>query len=179
MRYAACMKNLATAMVFAAALWGQSYELGADSQPQGGIPKGVVTRHTLAPGRFYPGTPHNYSLYVPAQYSASRPSPFMIFLDGSGALGNNVRAPIVLDNLIAKKDAPPLIGIFIDPGVLPALSDRAQNRFERIFEYDSISGRFAQFLTEELVPEIGKQYNLSKDPNDHAIEGVSTGAVAL
>ena len=30
---------------------------------------------------------------------------------------------------------------------------------------------------EELIPEVGKKYNLSKDPNDHAISGVSTGAV--
>ena len=57
------------------------------------------------------------------------------------------------------------------------LSDQAQNRFERIFEYDSISGRYAQFLIEELIPEVAKKYNLSKDPNDRGLSGVSTGAV--
>ena len=155
----------------------QEYSLGPDSQPQPGTPKGTVTRSVLAPGKFYPGTPHNYQVYVPAQYNASKPVPFMIFLDGSGAAGNSQRVPVVLDNLIARGDLPAMIGIFIDPGVLPALSDQAQSRRERIFEYDNISGRFAQFLEEELIPEMGKKYNLSKDPNDHAIEGVSTGAV--
>ena len=59
------------------------------------------------------------------------------------SLNNNVRVPVVFDNLIAKHDLPPLIGIFVDPGVLPALSDQAQSRFERVFEYDSLSDRYS------------------------------------
>jgi gluconolactonase len=153
------------------------YSLGPDSQPQPDVPKGTLSRHTLAPGKFFPGTPHNYQLYVPAQYEASRPIALMIFLDGSGYAGNNVRVPVVLDNLIAKREVPPMIAIFIDPGVMPALSDQAQNRYERIFEYDSLTPRFANFLIEELLPEVARTYNLSKDPNDHGIAGLSTGGV--
>ncbi|MGD0499798.1 MAG: alpha/beta hydrolase-fold protein [Bryobacteraceae bacterium] len=172
------MGKLLFATLFAAAfLSAQDYSLGPDSQPQPGVPKGTVAKYVLAAGQFYPGAPHNYSVYVPARYDANKPAPFMIFLDGSGMLGNNMRAPTVFDNLIAKGDLPPLIGVFIDPGVLPMLSDQAQNRFERIFEYDSVNGRYARFLLEELIPEVAKKYNLSKDPNDHAISGVSTGAV--
>ena len=115
-----------------------------------------MTRHALAPGKFFPGTPHNYQVYVPAQYDASRPIAFMIFLDGSGYAGNNVRVPVVLDNLIARRDVPPMIAIFLDPGIMPALSDQAQNRYERIFEYDSLTPRFANFLIEELIPEVAK-----------------------
>ena len=37
---------------------------------------------------------------------------------------------------------------------MPALSDQAQNRYERIFEYDSLTPRFANFLIEELIPEV-------------------------
>jgi sugar lactone lactonase YvrE/predicted esterase len=155
----------------------QDYTLGADSQPKEGTAKGSVTKHVLAPGRFYPGTPHNYSLYVPAQYSASKPAPFMIFLDGSGRLGNGERVPVVLDNLIAKGELPPMIAIFIDPGVLPVTGEGVQNRFERVFEYDSLSDRYARFLLEELIPEVEKSYKLSKDPNDRGLAGVSTGAV--
>ena len=153
------------------------YSLGADSQPHDGVPAGTVTKHVLAAGKFFPGTPHNYQVYVPAQYDAGRPIPYMIFLDGSGYAGNAVRVPVVLDNLIAKRDVPPMIAIFVDPGVLPALSEQAQNRYERIFEYDSLTPRFANFLIEELVPEVGARYNLSKDPNDHGIAGISTGGV--
>lgn len=101
----------------------------------------------------------------------------MIFLDGGGFAGNGFRVPVVLDNLIAKGDLPPLIAIFIDPGVLPAASPTAQNRFNRIFEYDNVSDRYARFLSEELIPEVGRKYNLSSDPNDRGIGGSSTGAV--
>ena len=106
-----------------------------------------------------------------------RPIAFMIFLDGSGYAGNNVRVPVVLDNLIARRDVPPMIAMFLDPGVMPALSDQAQNRYERIFEYDSLTPRFANFLIEELIPEVARTYNLSKDANDHGIAGISTGGV--
>ena len=153
------------------------YSLGPDSQPQPGVPKGTLTPHTLAPGKFFPGTPHHYQLYVPAQYEASRPIALMIFLDGSGYAGNNVRVPVVLDNLIARREIPPMIAIFVEPGVMPALSDEAQNRYERIFEYDSLTPRFANFLIEELLPEVAKTYNLSRDPNDRGIAGLSTGGV--
>ncbi len=165
-------------LLSSALLYAQEYPLGPDSQPRPDVAKGTITRHVLPPGRFYPGTPHNYALYVPTRYDASKPTPFMIFLDGSGPLGNQQRVPTVFDNLIAKGDIPPMIGIFIDPGVLPAVAgDAQQNRYERIFEYDSLSGRFAQFLNDELIAEVGRQYNLSKNPDDHAIAGVSTGAV--
>jgi gluconolactonase len=155
----------------------ETYVLGPDSKPQAGVPQGSVTKYELKPGRLYPGTPHTYSVYVPAQYDAAKPTPFMIFLDGSGFLTEKVQAPIVFDNLIAKHELPPIIGIFIDPGVLPALSDQAQNRFERIFEYDSLSDRYSRFLLEEVIPDVEKKWNLSKDPNDRALSGVSTGAV--
>ena len=151
-------------------LHAQDYPLGPDSLPQPGVPKGVVTRSVLAPGRYYPGVPHNYSVYVPAQYNAAKPAPYMVFLDGSNP-------SVVFDNLIAKGAVPAMIVIAVSPGVLPALSDSAQNRYERIFEYDNISDRFSHFLEDELLPEVAKKYNLSKNPDDHGISGVSTGAV--
>jgi len=172
------MRHLVPTLLCATALLRcQNYPLGPDSQPKEGVPKGIVTKFTLPPGKYYPGTPHNCSIYVPAQYDANEPTPFMIFLDGSGSLGAGVRVPVVFDNLIAKGEIPPMIGIFIDPGVLPMPSDQQQNRFERIFEYDNLSDRFSRFLLEELIPEVARNHNLSKDPNDRGLSGVSTGAV--
>jgi gluconolactonase len=155
----------------------ETYVLGPDSTPQAGVPKGSVTKYELKAGSFYPGTPHTYSIYLPAQYDASKPTPFMIFLDGSGFLSDRVRVPVVFDNLIARHELPAMIGIFVDPGVLPTVSDQAQHRFERVFEYDSLSNRYTRFLLEELIPEVEKKYNLSQDANDRGLCGVSTGAV--
>jgi sugar lactone lactonase YvrE len=177
------MKILRVAILVSAVLMygqrahGQDYVLGPDSQVQSGVPKGTVTKYELAPGKFFPGTAHTYSIYVPAQYEAAKPAPFMIFLDGGAFLLDSVRVPAVFDNLIAKHELPPLIGIFVNPGTLPVLSEQAQNRVERIFEYDSLSDRYSRFLLEELIPEVGKKYNLSKNPDDRALCGLSTGAV--
>jgi sugar lactone lactonase YvrE len=176
------MTHVSRYVLFAAVAWMAAqapvdYSLGADSQPQAGVAQGTLTPHVLAPGKYFPGAPHNYQVYVPAQYESSRPVPFMIFLDGSGYAGNNVRVPVVLDNLIAKRELPPMAAIFIDPGVMPALSDQAQNRYERIFEYDSLTPRFANFLIDELIPEVARSLNLSSDPNDRGIAGISTGGV--
>jgi sugar lactone lactonase YvrE len=161
----------------ATALPAQEYTLGPDSQPQVGVPKGTITKFVLPPGKSYPGTPHNCSVYVPAQYDASKPTPFMIFLDGSQALGNGMRVPVVFDNLIAKHDLPPMIAIFVDPGILPVVNDADQNRYNRIYEYDSLTPRFSEFLLNELIPAVAKNYNLSKNPDDRGLSGVSTGAV--
>ncbi|MGH9604147.1 MAG: alpha/beta hydrolase-fold protein [Terracidiphilus sp.] len=166
---------LACSVTLAAAQ--NDYTLGPDSQPQPGVPTGTVTHYTLPPGKFYPGTPHHYAVYVPAQYDPSKPTPFMIFLDGSQALGKSIRVPTVFDNLISKHEIPSMIGIFVDPGVLPALSDQDQNRYGRIFEYDSLSPRFSSFLLDELIPAVAAKYNLSTNPDDRALSGVSTGAV--
>src|SRR5262252_6771983 len=153
------------------------YSLKADSQPQPGVPKGTLTRHLLAPGKYFPGTPHNYQVYVPAGATQDRPLPYMIFLDGGGYAGDNVRVPVVLDNLIARHELPVMAAMFIDPGIMPALNDQAQNRYERIFEYDSLTPRFANFLIDELVPEVASSVRLSTDPNDHGIAGITTGGV--
>ena len=92
-----------------------------------------------------------------------------------------MRVPVVFDNLIAKHDLPPMIGIFVDPGILPVVATRRnrddQNRYNRIYEYDSLTPRFAEFLLNELIPEVAKNYNLSKNPDDRGLSGVSTGAV--
>ena len=42
----------------------EDYALGPDSQVQDGVPKGTVTNFTLAPGKDYPGTPHNCAVYT-------------------------------------------------------------------------------------------------------------------
>jgi gluconolactonase len=170
-------RAVAVVLFAASSLQAQSYSLGPDSQLHDGVPKGTVTKRVLPAGVFYPGTPHNYAVYVPAQYEAKKATAFMIFLDGSGYQGDGIRVPVVLDNLIAKHEVPTMIAIFIDPGVLPTIGDEKQNRFERVFEYDSLSDRYSRFLLEELIPAVAKEYNLSTNPDDRGIAGTSTGAV--
>ena len=157
----------------------QEYTFGPDSQRQPGVPKGLVTPHKWT-SKLYPGTVRDYWIYIPSQYKADKPTPVMIFQDGGGYIGETgqSRIPIVFDNLIHKGDMPVTIGIFVNPGIMPATSDQAQGRYNRSYEYDAVSDLYARFLIEEIIPEVRKSYNLSKDPNDYALAGGSSGGIA-
>jgi gluconolactonase len=180
--------RLAFAALVSAALWllplagaapgAEDYRLGPDSQVQAGVPRGELSKHRFA-SRIFPGTERDYWVYVPQQYDASRPAALMVFQDGAGYVkqDGNWRVPVVFDNLIAKGEMPVTVGIFIDPGVVPAASESALPRFNRSFEYDAVSDRYARFLLEEILPEVGRQLKLTSDPNLRAIGGASSGAI--
>lgn len=156
----------------------QEYMLGPDSQRRAGVPQGKVTRYRWT-GQIYPGTTRDYWVYTPAQYKPDRPAAVMVFQDGGSYVAEDGawRAPIVLDNLIQSGAMPVTIGVFINPGVLPARTPAGQARANRSLEYDAITDRYARFLLEEILPEVAKSYYLSKDPNDRAIGGSSSGGI--
>lgn len=155
-----------------------AYPAPPEASLQPGVTAGKLESFVLSPGKYYPGTPHDYVVYTPAGYDGSQKLPCMIFMDGVSDALPGFQANVILDNLIAAKQIPPMIAIFIDPGVHPVRSDQSQKRFERHFEYDWISDRFSSFLVDELLPEVGKRYPISDDPNDRATVGISTGAPA-
>ena len=157
----------------------QDYVLGPDSQPQPNVLKGTITKYSWT-SKLYPGTVRDYWLYVPAQYKPDKTACVMIFQDGGRMVdeSGSWRTSTVFDNLIAKGEMPVTIGIFIDPGVLPTTSPNQQSRYNRSFEYDALGDRYARFLIEEILPEVGSRYRLSKDPNDYALAGASSGGIA-
>ena len=173
------LQYFALAWMAVSGLHADEYALGPDSQPQPGVPRGAVAQYTWT-SKIYPGTVRDFWVYVPAQYDPSKPACVMIFQDGGGFVKEDGawRVPVVFDNLIRQKVMPVTIGIFINPGVLNSLSPDQQNRFNRSYEYDALGGRYATFLLEEILPEVGKKLNLSKDPNDYAIAGSSSGGIA-
>jgi len=148
----------------------------ADSQPQPNVPKGTMLKdsHTAKDGSVFPGTQRDYQIYLPAGFDKTQPTAFMVFQDGV-----IYQAPVVFDNLIAKKDIPPLVGIFIKPGVVPAANDNALPRFNRSYEYDSITPTYSQFLIDEFLSAIEAKHGLklSTDPNHAAISGNSSGGI--
>ena len=155
------------------------YKLGPDSSPQDGVPRGVVTKFSWTSTNHFPGTVRDYWVYVPAQYESSKPACLMVFQDGGGYINTNgqYRVPLVFDNLIHKKEMPVTIGVFINPGVLPAPRTNAQPRFNRSFEYDELGDRYARFLLEEILPEVGKSWNITTNAAGRAIGGASSGAI--
>ncbi len=129
------------------------YVLGPDSQVQPGVPEGKVTEFTLAKSKAFPGFEHKWWLYIPAQYDGKKPIALMVFQDGSSyaARDGSWRVPIVLNNLIARKELPVMAAVFVDPGnYWPLIRDRSN----RSVEYDTLSAAYASFLLEEIFPEV-------------------------
>jgi gluconolactonase len=148
---------------------------GPDSQVQPGTPTGEVIKGEFDQSKVYPGTWREYWVYVPKQLDRSKPAPVMVFQDGI-----QYNAPVVFDNLIHKKAIPPIVGVFVMHGRVKAPSTDALDRMNRSFEYDAVSDEYARFLVDEMLPFIAKTHGvaLSTDPNDRAIAGNSSGAIA-
>jgi hypothetical protein len=158
------------------------YTLGPDSLPKEGVPKGRLEGPFLFRSQIIPNTVRQYWIFVPAQYAPEKPACVLVFQDGQRAINPKgvVRVPQVLENLIAAKQIPVTIGIFITPGHrgddYPE-SLGLQNPNNRAAEYDAMGDRYARFLIEELLPEVGRKYNLTDDPEGRAIGGFSSGAI--
>lgn len=160
------------------------YPYGPDSLRRApGIPQGKVTLHEWKDSKVYPGTVRRYSVYVPAQYDATKPAALMVFLDGHAYEDETkeVRVPIVFDNLIAKKEMPVTIAVFVDPGhkkpELPAIRGWAPSPENRQEEYDVMSPTYATFLLTEILPEVKKIATFTDDPEGRAICGMSSGGI--
>ena len=114
------------------------------------------------------------TVYVPAQYVPGTPAPFIVTHDGPGMGRPDMTLVHVLDNLIAQKRVPVQIAIMISHG-----GGDAQGH-ERGREYDTMSGKFAEFIEAEVLPLVEKNYSvkLTKDPEGRATMGNSSGGSA-
>jgi len=178
---------------------GPTHDPAPDMTVRDGVPQGTI--HTLtmnsADSKIYPGiardagtfgtvdpadpaklvvtTSHpapytrRVTVYVPKQYVPGTAAPFIVGADGPDQL-----LFTALDNLIAQKRVPIMIAISIANG-----SGDAQGS-QRGLEYDTMSGRYAEFVETEVLPLVEKQTNvkLTKDPEGRATMGCSSGGSA-
>jgi gluconolactonase len=156
------------------------YPVGPDSQPQANVPAGKIFKFDLTASKVFPGTTRTITVYIPAAYSPRKPACLYVGLDSFSP-----DMSVVFDNLIAQHAMPVTIGIGIAPGTVNSASGDENPRFDRSFEFDSRSDRLARFILEDVIPEVERQKTptdypiaISDDPNDHAIGGSSTGAIA-
>jgi hypothetical protein len=158
------------------------YSLMADSLPQAGIPKGRLEGPFEFRSKIIAGTVRRYWVWIPAQYNPKKPANVLVFQDGQRATNPNgsLRVPQVMENLIGKGQMPVTIGIFITPGNLSeTYPDNLgmSNPNHRKEEYDALNDGYARFLIEEMLPEVGKTWNLTNDPEKRVIGGTSSGAI--
>ena len=158
----------------------ESYPEDSASVEQVNVPKGEILKFTFENSKIYQGTSREITVYVPAQYRSDKPA--CVYVNQDGVLW---KAPTVFDNLIHKKEMPITIGVFVMHGRVKATKpDEALDRFNRSFEFDGLGDAYARFILEEILPEVEKQKTtdgrtiiLSKNGNDRAIGGISSGAV--
>jgi len=174
---------------------GPTHAPAPEMSPVGdGVPKGTIYKFKLqsTDSRFYsgiardrpatgaagpagaPGTPvtshaqpytRTVSVYVPQQYVPGTAAPFMITCDGDG------RAFNVLDHLIPLKKVPVLIVVAIANGGGDGPGS------ERGLEYDTVSGKYSDFVETEVLPMVEQvaKVKLTKDPDGRATMGTSSG----
>jgi len=143
------------------------YAYGPDSFPQPGVPGGAIHKHELSSSEAFPGTVRSYWVYVPARYDGSSPASLMVVQDGWMYLDSvaEIRAGVVLDNLIHRGEMPVTVGVFVDPG----------QPGNRNAEYDAFDDAYAAFLLTEILPGVQDRYRITDDPDRWAIAGGSSG----
>jgi enterochelin esterase-like enzyme/sugar lactone lactonase YvrE len=139
------------------------------------IPAGTIKEFTFNSSAIFPGTQRNGVVFIPAQYDGSQAACVYVEQDGY-----NPEEKAIVEQLIAAKDMPVTIGVFISPGTLPPPAGLTGVRRNRSFEYDGVSDNYVRFLTEELLPYVAKTFNLklSTSGNDRCIAGASSGGIA-
>jgi gluconolactonase len=157
-----------------------NYSLGPDSQVNATVPLGRTFKFDLKDSKIFPGTSRTITVYIPAAYQGDKPACVYVGLDDL-----SFNATTVFDNLIAQHAMPVTIAIGVSPGEVESANPPENPRHDRSFEFDSRSDRLARFLIEEVLPEVqhyptaeGKPIKLSSNPDDRAIGGGSTGAIA-
>ncbi|HEX5223266.1 MAG TPA: alpha/beta hydrolase-fold protein [Verrucomicrobiae bacterium] len=175
--------NAADAMADGDFVIGPNYTNAPELTVKDGVPRGTLHLFTMNSenSKIYPGiakrqpgvVPYKRQVcaYVPKQYVAGTPAPFIVVQDG---IGYTNQLPAVLDNMIHEKRLPVMIAVMINSG-----GGDAQGS-QRGLEYDTVSDKYTTFIETEVLPRITKDYNVTftKDPEGRATMGCSSGAAA-
>ena len=151
-----------------------------ENEPRANVPKGkVVTNYlSMVGSKFYPpsagrggsATNREVVVYIPAQYVPGTPAPLFFAHDAMGAHDRQPAPylPTILDNMIADKRLPAMVAVMVMPSN------------QRSMEYDTVSGKFAEYVEEEVLPFVSKEHNVTftKDPEGRAVLGGSSGGAA-
>jgi enterochelin esterase-like enzyme len=160
---------------------GPSYAPAPELTVKEGVPKGALHEFTMnsEDSRIYPGIAKSQpgtvpykrkvAVYIPQQYVAGTPAPFIVAQDGLGYAGT---LPKMLDNLIHERRLPVMIAIMINSG-----GGDGQGS-QRGLEYDTVSEKYTTFIETEVLPRIAKDYNVkfTTDPEGRSTMGGSSGA---
>ncbi len=149
------------------------------------IPHGAVARYayTTHTAQNLPANQETYVVYTPPGYDPKRPAgyPMLVLLHGWSdndtgwtAVG---QANLILDSLLAQNKIVPMVVImpmgygdfhFVDSGFTV---------WQDVRKVDNNVNIYSDMLLGEVLPAIQRDYNISKEPEMHAIAGLSMGGL--
>ncbi len=145
-----------------------------DSIAKPGVPKGKLSEKFTITSKTYGGMKADWWVYASPGVDPATPAPLMVWQDGQGLAvgeGGQQRLFTVTENLVAQKLIPPMVHVLIAPGVSP------EGRAMRSIEYDTVSGRYGEFVMGEVLPLVEKMYKLRQDGYSRGIGGSSSGGI--
>ena len=116
---------------------------------------GVIKKCSFSQSAIFPGTEREVVVFVPAQYDGAKPTCVYVKADGY-----NPKEKTILEEMIAAREMPVTIGVFVKPGIVPAPMPGTVGRRNRCFEYDGMGDNNVRFLVEELLPFVAKEFDL-------------------
>ena len=137
------------------------------------VPRGQVSPDTALASEHL-GYRVNYRVYTPAGYAADslQDLPVVYVTDGHEYLAESLgRMAVVLDNLIADGLLRPVIAVFID-----ARDPDHPRRNRRMQEY-AVNPKYADFVADELVPAVDRDYRTRATAGGRIILGTSLGGL--
>jgi len=137
------------------------YKPPGELSPLPGMPQGTLSDTVVYSPSL--GEMRKVSVYLPAGHApAAGPYALALFHDGDDYLnlGSATRA---LDYLIACRQVPPLVAVFVPP--------KQRGREYAGDRKEALAG----FIVEELLPWLGGRYGVCEDPRLHATIGASNG----
>jgi enterochelin esterase family protein len=143
------------------------------------VPHGQVHHHFYRSGIV--GDNRDFYVYTPPGYQATAKQTYPVLYllhgysdDASGwtAVG---RANIILDNLIAQGKAKPMLIVMPLGYGAPEIVSRTGPAFRDPNLRNRNFDKFRDALFEEVIPQVEKEYRVSKDRNSRAIAGLSMG----
>ena len=130
-----------------------------------GVPKGTLKEQKIK-SESLKGE-RAVTIYTPANYETNvEKYGLLVLFDGAFYQDSEmVPAPVILDNLIAKKKISPMVAVFVNHDPLTRNKDL------------SCSEPFAGFLIKELVPLVRSEYRVSAEPQRTIAGGLSLGGL--
>ena len=146
------------------------------------VPRGQIHRHAYKSRVTKDKDPEKYIVYTPPGYDpkAKTRYPVLYLLHGQSddatAWFTAGRANVILDNLIARGQAKPMIVVApLSYGTMEILKP-GWSLEEDPVSWQRNTDKFVEMLLGEIMPQVERSYPVSKDRDAHAIAGLSMGA---